>query len=209
MKAKYATRDLSPANFIFQLGDNSSAGQSCGRISPMKESLVNFFHLIRWNHAIEHGAIHILSRMMPYVSIAGRSNNRGFYIYGNVPTESLRAAVQEAINRIQGGERQLAIHPNCGTNMVSSAVLAAGGTMLATTGAKRRGLSEQIPAGVLGALMGVVLGQVIGLRIQAKITTGVDFTNAQIVEIQRKRMGKRVYHWVGIAYDRPPILSGG
>jgi hypothetical protein len=175
----------------------------------MKESIVNFFHLIRWNHAIEHGAIHILSRMLPYVSIAGRSNSRGFYIYGDIPTEALHEAVQEAINRIQGGERQLAIHPNCGTNMISSAVLAAGGTMLATTGTRRRGLAEQIPAGVLGALIGVVLGQVVGLRLQARVTTDADFSNAQIREIQRKQMGKRVYHWVGIVYDRPPRLPGG
>ncbi len=138
--------------------------------------------------------------MLPYVSMAGRSNKNGFYIYGDLPTEMLRSAVQEAIDRILAGEHQLAIHPNCGTNMVSSAVLAAGGTMLATTGTKHRGLSEQVPAGILGALMGVVLGQVVGLRLQAQVTTGTDFKRARIVEIQRKQIGKRVYHWIGISY---------
>ena len=138
--------------------------------------------------------------MLPYVSMAGRSNKNGFYIYGDLPTETLRSAVQEAIDRILAGEHQLAIHPNCGTNMVSSAVLAAGGTMLATTGTKHRGLSEQVPAGILGALMGVVLGQVVGLRLQAQVTTGTDFKRARIVEIQRKQIGKRVYHWIGISY---------
>ncbi len=161
---------------------------------------MNFITLIRWNHAVEHATIHILSRMLPYVSMAGRSNKNGFYIYGDLPTEMLRSAVQEAIDRILAGEHQLAIHPNCGTNMVSSAVLAAGGTMLATTGTKHRGLSEQVPAGILGALMGVVLGQVVGLRLQAQVTTGTDFKRARIVEIQRKQIGKRVYHWIGISY---------
>jgi len=175
----------------------------------MKETVVNFFNLVRWNHALEHGTIHILSRMMPYVSMAGRSNSRGFYIYGNVPEETLREAVQEAILRILGGEHQLAIHPNCGTNMISSAVLAAGGTMIATTGTKRRGLTEQIPAGVLGALMGVVLGQVVGLRLQAKLTTSTSFTSARIGEIQRKQVGKRVYYWVAIVYNEHPRLPGG
>ncbi len=174
----------------------------------MKESVVHFLNHIRWNHAIEHGTIHVLSRMMPYVSMAGRSNSRGFYIYGNVPTETLRQAVQEAINRIQGGEHQLAIHPNCGTNMISSAVLAAGGTMLATASTKRRGLTEEIPAGVLGALMGVVLGQVVGLRLQAKLTTSASFTHARITQIQRKQVGKRIFHWIGIAYDKHPRLTG-
>lgn len=162
---------------------------------------MNFITHTRWNHAIEHATIHILSRMMPYVSMAGRSNTRGFYIYGDVPTETLQQAVEEAITRLLAGEHQLAIHPNCGTNMVSSALLAASATMLATTTTKRRGLSEQIPAGVLGALMGVVLGQVVGLRLQAQVTTGTDFPRARIVEIQRKQAGKRVFHWVGITFD--------
>jgi hypothetical protein len=144
--------------------------------------------------------------MLPYVSMAGRSNSRGFYIYGDIPTDVVREAVQEAIDRISAGEHQLAIHPNCGTNMISSAVLAAGGTMLATTSTKRRGLTEQIPAGVLGALFGVVLGQVVGLRLQAKVTTSTSFSYARIAEIQRKQMGKRVYHWVGIRYDEPLSL---
>jgi len=165
---------------------------------------VNFFNHIRWNHAIEHATIHILSRMLPYNSMAGRSNSRGFYIYGDLPTETLKQAAQEAITRILAGEHQLAIHPNCGTNMVSSAVLAAGGTMLATSTTRRRGVSEQAPAGVLGALMGIVLGQVVGLRLQATVTTSTTFTNAQIAEIERKQAGKRVYHWVGIFYSEPP-----
>jgi hypothetical protein len=172
----------------------------------MKDAIVTYFNLVRWNHAIEHGSIHVLSRMLPYVSMAGRSNSRGFYIYGDIPTDVVREAVQEAIDRISAGEHQLAIHPNCGTNMISSAVLAAGGTMLATTSTKRRGLTEQIPAGVLGALFGVVLGQVVGLRLQAKVTTSTSFSYARIAEIQRKQMGKRVYHWVGIRYDEPLSL---
>lgn len=172
----------------------------------MRQSIVNFYKLTSWNHALEHGSLHILSRMMPYVSMAGRSNSRGFYIYGNVPTDVVRQAVQEAITRIEAGEHQLAIHPNCGTNMIASAVLAAGSTMLATTCTRRRGLIEQIPAGILGALMGVVLGQVVGLRLQALVTTNTDFTGAQITEIQRKQLGKRVYHWVGITYNHPAPL---
>lgn len=174
----------------------------------MKNAIITYADRIRWNHAIEHGTIHVLSRMMPYVSMAGRSNSHGFYIYGDLPTNAVAEAVQEAIDRISAGEHQLAIHPNCGTNMISSAVLAAGGTMLATTSTKRRGLAEEIPAGVLGALLGVVLGQVVGLRLQAKVTTSTKFKNARIDEIQRRQVGKRVYHWVGIRYDEPQHLAG-
>ncbi len=160
---------------------------------------MNFINFTRWNHAIEHATIHILSRMLPYVNMAGRSNSRGFYIYGNIPTDTLKKAAQEAIDRILAGERQLAIHPNCGTNIVSSSVLAAGGAMLATNRIKR-GLGEQIPAGVLGAMIGVVLGQMLGLRLQARVTTSTDFIRARITEIKRKQAGNRVYHWVGVSF---------
>jgi len=161
---------------------------------------MNFFSLTRWNHAIEHATIHILSRMTPFTSMAGRSNSRGFYIYGDVPTEMLQQAVEEAIRRLQHGERQLAIHPNCGTNMLASAVLAAGGTMLAVTGTKGRGWIDQAPAGVLGALIGVVMGQLVGLRLQAHLTTDADFPPVRVEAIERKEIGKRVFHWVGLRY---------
>ena len=161
---------------------------------------MNLFALTRWNHAIEHATIHILSRMRPFTSMAGRSNSRGFFIYGDVPTETLQQAVEEAIRRLQGGERQLAIHPNCGTNMISSAVLAAGGTMLGVTSARNHGWLEKAPAGVLGALIGVVLGQVVGLRLQAHLTTDANFPAVRVVAIERKQLGKRIYHWVELSY---------
>ncbi len=166
----------------------------------MGSQTMNFVDFIRWNHAIEHATIHILSRMTPFTSMAGRSNSRGFYIYGDLPTELLQQAVQEAIERLQSGERHLAIHPNCGTNMIASAVLAAGGTMLAVTGSRKRGLIEQIPAGILGALLGVVIGQLVGMRMQARLTTNADVPPVQVAAIERRQLGKRIYHWIELAY---------
>ncbi len=160
----------------------------------------NFITRTRWNHALEHATIHILSRMLPYTSMAGRSSAKGFFIYGDLPTKELTQAVQEAIDRIQSGERQLAIHPNCGTNMVTSAVLAAGATMISTASTKRRELVERVPAGILGAMIGMIVGQVVGLRLQARLTTATNFHHARIASVQRKQLGKRVLHWVGIRY---------
>jgi hypothetical protein len=166
---------------------------------------MDFIVRTRWNHAIEHATIHILSRMRPFTSMAGRSNSRGFYIYGDIPTEMLTQAVEEAIRRLRAGERQLAIHPNCGTNMLSSAVLAAGGTVLGMSGTRQRGWIEKGPAAVLGALIGVVLGQLVGLRLQAHLTTDANLPDVRIAGIERKQLGKRVYHWVELAYAFPSL----
>ena len=41
---------------------------------------------VRRNHGLEHATIHILSRKVKNLSMAGRSTMRGFYLYGNVAT---------------------------------------------------------------------------------------------------------------------------
>ncbi len=162
---------------------------------------MRFFTFTRWNHAIEHATIHILSRMTPFTSMAGRSNSRGFYIYGDIPTDTVRQAVDEAIQRLRAGERHLALHPNCGTNMLASATLAAGGTIFGITSMRRRGWIEQAPAGVLGALIGVLLGQLVGVRLQARVTTNAHLPPVQVAAIERKQLGKHVYHWVRLHYE--------
>ncbi len=172
-------------------------------MTPMQP---HFFHLTRWNHAIEHATIHILTRMTPYTSMAGRSNSRGFFIYGDVPTELVEKAVHEAIQRLRAGEYHLAVHPNCGTNMIASAALAASGTMLAVQSTKHRGLIEQIPAGILGALLGVVWGQLVGMRLQVHLTTDAHIPPVQVTQIERKQLGRRVYHWVSLVYASEPAL---
>ena len=48
--------------------------------------------------------------------MAGHSTAAGFRLLGEVPTDALQAAVEEALRRMQGGEAKLAVHPNCGTN---------------------------------------------------------------------------------------------
>src|SRR5512144_1708270 len=71
---------------------------------------------IRRNHGLEHATINVLTEIFPYRNLAGYSYPGGFFIVGDVPTEHLREAATEALSRMNNGERQLAIHPNCGTN---------------------------------------------------------------------------------------------
>lgn len=154
----------------------------------------------RRNHALEHATIHILSGYLPAVSMAGRANSRGFFIYGDLHTEALRQAVREAIQRMTAGESYLAIHPNCGTNLVTTAIFSATATMLAIAG-KRRHLLDRIPTGLLGALAGVFLGQMVGLNLQERITTCAELDVVKVVQISRREIGRRVLHWVQIAHE--------
>lgn len=158
----------------------------------------------RRNHAIEHATIHILSRMRPETSMAGRSNSRGFVIYGDIATESVGQAVSEAIRRISAGEVGLAIHPNCGTNMVTTAVLTATSTLLAGIGGRRRHWLDRIPAAMIAALLAVFVAHFVGPTLQQRVTTSTYLGVVDVLGVQRREFGSRVLHWVSLQHTPPP-----
>src|SRR5947207_2421095 len=99
----------------------------------MKTDATLFGRRIRQNHALEHATITILSGYVPNLRISARSSSRGFIIFGDVDLGQLRRALDEALRRLQAGEAELAIHPNCGTNVVVGVSLLTFGTLLGMT----------------------------------------------------------------------------
>ena len=140
---------------------------------------------IRRHHALEHAALQVIAKKNPHVSILGYSDVRGFWLVGNLPTETVRDGVDEALNRLRGGESQLAIHPNCGTNLVVTGILAGSAAWLVTAfsqGGLRKRL-EDWPLAVAASMLGVVLAQPLGLKLQAKVTTDAQPGEMQVTEI--------------------------
>src|SRR5215831_18635150 len=89
----------------------------------------------RRNHALEHATLHVLAPTHK-IPMAGHSNPTGFFIFGDVSTDDLRAGVQEAETRLRAGESGLAVHPGCGTNMATTAFLASTFAWMPLRGAK-------------------------------------------------------------------------
>src|SRR5258708_39874797 len=89
-----------------------------------------FGRRIRQNHALEHATITILSGMVPDLRVSARSRSSGFIILGDVDLGQLRRALDEALRRLQAGEAELAIHPNCATNLVGGISLITAGILL-------------------------------------------------------------------------------
>jgi hypothetical protein len=83
----------------------------------MKFEDLLFSRRIRQNHALEHATITILSGMVSTLNVSARSSSDGFVIFGDVDLGLLRRALDEALTRLKAGEAELAIHPNCGTNL--------------------------------------------------------------------------------------------
>ncbi len=142
---------------------------------------------IRRNHGLEHATIHVLSHKISNQSMAGRSTNTGFYLYGNLPTEAVEAAVQEALQRMRSGERGLAIHPNCGTGLITAGMMTSIATLMGTAGMKH-GLMEKLsrlPTIILLSTMSLILAQPLGLSLQQHFTTLGDPGSLEVVSIRR------------------------
>ncbi len=153
---------------------------------------------IRRNHALEHATIHILSQQFPNRRFIGRSNTQGFFLYGDIPAEVLESAVHEALHRLRHGERQLAIHANCGTNLVTSAILAGAASFLSLMGSERENLRrrvERLPLAIAATLFALIVSQPIGRSVQQHITTQGDPERLEILSIQRVlNSSNPVYH---------------
>ena len=146
-----------------------------------------YIRRVRRNHGLEHATIHLLSRRLKHVSMAGRSTVTGFYLYGNVPTDEIEQAAQEALRRMRAGEHGLAIHPNCGTGLVTAGVMTSLATLAGTTGMKR-GLGERLsrlPSVILLSTLALILSQPLGLSLQQHFTTLGDPGNLELVDVSR------------------------
>ncbi len=83
--------------------------------------------ILRKNHALEHATINVLEeRYGELKDVGGLADIGGFYIFcGNAlltPDEVLSAA-KEGLVRMKRGERELAVHPRCGTSITVTNLL--------------------------------------------------------------------------------------
>lgn len=149
----------------------------------------------RRNHALEHATLHILAQKYPARTLAGHSNPSGFFLLGDAPTEEVQAAVDQALTRLQGGERGLAIHAGCGTNFAVSALLAGTLAWLGLAGAKStRARLWRLPFALALGLLGFLVGRPLGPILQARLTTEADPGRMQVVQITPIRRGRFVAH---------------
>ena len=153
---------------------------------------------IQRNHGLEHATIHVLSDEAPKRRMVGRSDFGGFWLVGEVGTEELVEAVQQALARMRAGEHGLAVHPNCGTNYVTYGIVAGVGAFAALVGAgpKQRDKLERLPLAALLATIGLILSPPLAFRVQERLTTSGYPEGLQIVEVIRSEFGGKTAHRV-------------
>ena len=143
----------------------------------------------RRNHALEHATLHILARKY-HTSMAGHSNPTGFFLLGDVTAEDISSAATEAMARLLAGESGLAVHPGCGTNLATTALLAGSFAWAPLRGAKSTFWRVWlIPIAVVFAAFGYWLSKPLGPWLQKYITTEADLGDMEIVDIVPVRKG--------------------
>jgi hypothetical protein len=150
----------------------------------------------RRNHGLEHATIHVLSSNHSGFSAQGNSNHRGFYlnIYGNLDESAVRDSVQEAFDRMQNGEKELAIHPNCGTVLLTTATmttLAAQAAFAAESIRQKRSsnnpllIVSALPNAILASVIALIVSRPVGIYLQRRYTTEGNLGDMQIVRVSK------------------------
>ncbi len=157
---------------------------------------------IRRNHALEHAALHILAKKRSNQFLAGHSDAQGIRIIGNVSTEEILLAVDEALARLQSGEKRLAYHPNCGTNFATAGALAGLTAWLGLLGSEKdlRSRLNRLPLVILLVTVVLVVSRPLGPYLQQYVTTEAKPGTLKVVEIQRHDFGNFVVHRIRTHY---------
>lgn len=168
--------------------------------------------MLRQVHALEHATVWVLgeadreqitstskNRQFDNELIGGLSTEQGFYLYGQVNIASLQRAVRVALQRLTGGESDLAVHPRCGTN-VSVGMLLTVGLALGIHLLLPRGPIEQMLGLGVAATTATQLAPDLGILAQRYVTTAIPF-NLAIEDITATRdVWGRSAHFVRVRW---------
>ena len=148
------------------------------------------------NHALEHATINVLTQNHKKFSAQGNSTPWGFYlnIFGSVSDEDVVAAVDEAHTRLNQGETKLALHPNCGTVMLTTATMATLAAQSTFTLERRRQNSSHVsfavmlnalPAAILAVVVALIVSRPVGMAIQERFTVDPVLGDLQVIQVKR------------------------
>lgn len=168
----------------------------------MKKNLLDyipFTRRLRRNHALEHATMQVLSKRYPGLRMAGISNPKGFYMVADLPTELMTDATLEARKRLQDGEADLAVHPNCGTNIAVSGAIAsavAGSVLAVATAAEKKTKWYHYLIALGAAVPAFFLSKPVGPIVQRYVTTTGDIGKTKVTGVYSQKVCQGSVHKV-------------
>jgi hypothetical protein len=159
------------------------------------------FSRVRRNHALEHATLQVMAEKNPRLRMAGYSDPNGFWLVGEADTAEIEESAQQALERLRGGESTLAIHPHCGTNLVTTSLLAGAAAWIGMLGAGRttRDRLERLPMVISLVTLTMMASQPLGPFVQEHVTTSASpqgMEQMMILKIERTQRGDVPLHRV-------------
>lgn len=155
---------------------------------------------VQRNHGLEHATIHVLSQRNAKLSLVGRSDWKGFTLYGPIDTSEVKRASYEALQRLRQGEAHLAVHPRCGTVLATTGILTGLAAFLAISldynNPRSRFRWATIPAAVLAATFAAIFAQPLGLLLQEQYTVSGQPGNLEIKRVSLQSESNVIIHRV-------------
>jgi hypothetical protein len=164
-------------------------------MSPLEQVVqqVTLGGAVRENHALEHATIVVLSRRLPDARLSGVSFASGFFVFGDIPTDAVRPAAEQALLRLRGDEPGMAIHERCGTNLAVAGMLTG---ISAMTVAKLRKPYNNLNNVILASTAALVLARPLGLLVQRYVTTRTPGQTMRIVGVKHMTVLGSPAHFV-------------
>lgn len=155
-----------------------------------------FISRVRRNHGLEHATIHMLTRRRRNFNAQGHSDYGGFSlnVYGDLNEDEVVTAVEEAYRRLKNGEHNLAVHPNCGTVLLTTATLATLAAQIVFGLEQRRQrrsmvdapvLLNALPSAIMAVVTALIISRPLGIELQSRFTVEGDLEDLEIVSIRR------------------------
>jgi Domain of unknown function (DUF6391) len=148
---------------------------------------------VKQNHALEHATIVLLSRKFPEVRFSGISFAAGFFVFGNIPTEEVLPAAQEALGLLRTSQPELAVHERCGTNLAVSSMLVAAAAMVVARLRKPYGTFNNV---MLATTAATILSRPLGLLAQRYVTTQTPNSSMVILNVKSMKLFGTPAHFV-------------
>lgn len=158
------------------------------QFAQFSSPVLNFPYIrrTRRNHGLEHATITLLTPRG--YRLSGRSDDSGFVLIGEVPPELVEQAANDALRRMKQGEHRLAVHPNCGTNLVTTGLLVSLIGFAGLGGSSRKVSFNRLPM-VMTAMMGAILyGPALGMKLQKHFTTAGDPGDLELVNVRQREV---------------------
>ncbi len=150
-------------------------------LSQEWQTLRQWVRATRQNHALEHATLHLLAQRGALSEGGGVSDPGGFTLMGDMSLSATETAATAALSALQAGESELAIHPQCGSNLLTQALLCLCVALLFLEPRRKRTFPGLVVAlcGFLAAILG---GRVLGPHVQ-RYTTLSDLSDRAVQDV--------------------------